>query len=173
MTPIVTPIDEIAPLVAAARSAYASGTTRPLAWRLATLTHLRQLLQQHETALLDALAADFGKPRLEAWITEVGFCITDIDHTVANLSMWMRPEKVPTPVAFKPGSSTIVAEPVGVACVIAPWNYPVQLLVLPVVAAIAAGNAVVAKPSELAPRTDAALVATTSSTPATAASRAS
>jgi aldehyde dehydrogenase (NAD+) len=159
MTPIVTPIDEIAPLVAAARSAYASGTTRPLAWRLATLTHLRQLLQQHETALLDALAADFGKPRLEAWITEVGFCITDIDHTVANLSMWMRPEKVPTPVAFKPGSSTIVAEPVGVACVIAPWNYPVQLLVLPVVAAIAAGNAVVAKPSELAPRTDAALVA--------------
>ena len=124
-----------------------------MAWRVATLERLRDLLSEREERLLDALAADFGKPRPEAWLTEIGFTISDINHTLANLPGWMKPEKVPTPVAFKPGSSEIVREPVGVVAVIAPWNYPVQLLLLPMVAAIAAGNAVVAKPSELAPAT--------------------
>jgi len=116
------------------------------------------LLEERETQLLDALAADFGKPRAEAWATELGFTIGDINHTLAHLPLWMKPERVGTPVAFKPGSSHIVREPVGVTCVIAPWNYPVQLLLVPMVAAIAAGNAVVAKPSELAPHTAAELV---------------
>jgi len=148
-----TPLDDIAPLVAAARRAFDEGRTRPMAWRVATLERLRDLLSEREERLLDALAADFGKPRPEAWLTEIGFTISDINHTLANLPGWMKPEKVPTPVAFKPGSSEIVREPVGVVAVIAPWNYPVQLLLLPMVAAIAAGNAVVAKPSELAPAT--------------------
>ena len=148
-----TPLADIAPRVQAARDAFDRGATRPVAWRRATLEHLRDLITQREERLLDALAADFGKPRPEAWLTEVGFTVSDIEHTLANLPLWMRPEKVPTPVAFKPGKSEIVREPVGVTCVIAPWNYPVQLLLLPMVAAIAAGNAVVGKPSELAPNT--------------------
>ncbi|HUC34030.1 MAG TPA: aldehyde dehydrogenase family protein [Ilumatobacteraceae bacterium] len=154
---VTTPIAEIADRVAAARSRFDAGTTRPLAWRTATLRALRALVAEREEALLDALAADFAKPRAEAWLTEIGFVLSDIDHTVAHLPLWTKPERVSTPVAFKPGRSTIVREPVGVACVIAPWNYPVQLLLLPIVAAIAAGNAVVAKPSELAPHTAMAL----------------
>jgi aldehyde dehydrogenase (NAD+) len=114
-------------------------------------------MKRHEQSLLDAMAADLGKPAFEAWVTEIGFVLTDIDHTLANLDGWMAPHKVATPVAFKPGRSTLVSEPVGVACVIAPWNYPVQLLLLPMIAAISAGNAVVGKPSELAPATAEAL----------------
>jgi aldehyde dehydrogenase (NAD+) len=155
---ITTPLDAIAPKVAAARAAFEQGTTRPSAWRVATLERMRTLIEERETQLLDALAADFGKPRAEAWATELGFTIGDINHTLAHLPLWMKPERVGTPVAFKPGSSHIVREPVGVTCVIAPWNYPVQLLLVPMVAAIAAGNAVVAKPSELAPHTAAELV---------------
>ena len=154
----VTPLDDIAPLVASARAAYATGATAPQAWRRATLERLRDLIEAREPQLLDALAADFGKPRFEAWTTEIGFTVSDINHTLAHLSNWMQPEKVGTPLAFQPGSSYIVPEPVGVVAVIAPWNYPVQLLVLPMVAAIAAGNAVVAKPSELAPHTAAELI---------------
>lgn len=156
---IVTPLAEIAPKVAAARAAFDAGKTRPQSWRRATLERLRDLVEEREEQLLDALAADFGKPRFEAWTTELGFIVGDIDHTLAHLSTWMQPDRVATPLAFKPGTSHIVPEPMGVACVIAPWNYPVQLLLLPVVAAIAAGNSVVAKPSELAPHVSVELAA--------------
>jgi aldehyde dehydrogenase (NAD+) len=155
----VTPLDSISGIVDAARRAHASGATTPKKWRASTLRSLQALVKHHESRLLDALAADFGKPRFEAWATEIGFVLSDIDHTLAHLDSWMAPQKVPTPIAFKPGSSRIVAEPLGVACVIAPWNYPVQLLLLPMVAAIAAGNAVVGKPSEQAPATADALAA--------------
>jgi len=159
MDPIVTPLADIAPKVAAARSAFAAGTTRPQSWRRATLERLRDLVQEREEQLLDALAADFGKPRFEGWTTELGYIVSEINHTLSHLNSWMRPDRVGTPLAFKPGSSHIIAEPVGVACVIAPWNYPVQLLLAPMVAAIAAGNAVVAKPSELAPHASATVTA--------------
>ena len=155
MDAVVTPLDQIPTIVAAARRAADSGRTRAVEWRVATLRALKRLVVEREAQLLDALAADFGKPRLEAWATEIGFILSDIDHTLANMHQWMKADKVPTPVAFKPGSSYIVPEPVGVVCVIAPWNYPVQLLLLPMVAAISAGNAVVGKPSELAPHADA------------------
>ena len=142
-------------VVATARSAYNDGRTRPLAWRRDVLLRIRRLTVTNEADLLDALAADLGKPRLESWAAEVGFVLSDIDHVLANLLAWARPQRVPTPLAFQPGSSEIVSEPLGVACVIAPWNYPFQLLILPMVAAISAGNAVIGKPSELAPHTSA------------------
>ena len=154
-----TPIADIATIVDRARDAFERGVTRSVAGRRATLTRLRTLVVDHEQRLLDALAADFGKPAIEAWVTEIGFVLTDIDHTLAHLDRWVQPERVPTPMSFQPGSSRIVREPLGVVCVIAPWNYPVQLLLVPLVAAIAAGNAVAAKPSELAPSTSDALAA--------------
>lgn len=157
MDPLTTPLAEIAPKVTAARAAFVAGTLSSYDSRVAMLKAIRSLIVEREDALLDALAADFGKPRPEAWVTEVGFTLTDIDHTLANLSAWMKPERVATPLTFKPGSSHVVPEPLGVACVIAPWNYPLQLLLVPVIAAVAAGNAVVAKPSELAPHTAAAV----------------
>ncbi len=149
----MTPIESIPALVADARAAFDRGRTKPLPWRHATLTTLRTLMIEREGKLLDALADDFAKPRTEAWLSELGFTVADIDHTLANLALWARPEKVATPVAFKPGRSEIHRDPLGVVCIIAPWNYPVQLLLVPMVAAIAAGNAVVVKPSELAPVT--------------------
>ncbi len=149
------PEPSIATVVAAARRSFAEGRTRPLAWRRDVLARLRELTVRNESALLEALASDFGKPQLEAWAAEVGFVLSDIDHVLANLDAWARPERVPTPLAFQPGTSEIISEPLGVACVIAPWNYPFQLLVLPMVAAISAGNAVIGKPSELAAATSA------------------
>lgn len=157
MTFVSTPVGEIAGIVDGTRAAFRSGRTRPLAWRRATLRRIQELLGEHEERLLAALAADLGKPALEAWITEMGFCVTDIEHTLAHLDAWARPSRVATPVTFQPGSSHIHPEPLGVVAVIAPWNYPVQLLIAPACAAIAAGNAAVLKPSELAPNTAAAL----------------
>lgn len=151
-----TPIPEIAGVVERARRAFHAGTTTPLEWREATLRRLRRLVVEREDDLLGALGDDLGKPRFEGWATEVGFVLAEIDHTLAHLRRWAAPRRVPTPVTFQPGRSRIVPQPVGVAAVIAPWNYPLQLLVLPVAAAIAAGNAVVAKPSEVAPAAAAA-----------------
>jgi aldehyde dehydrogenase (NAD+) len=152
-----TPIESIAKIVADLRGEFQQGRTKPLAWRKATLRRLRALLIEHEPALLKALATDLGKPNLEAWVSELGFTMTDIDHTLTNLDSWSANRKVATPTTLLPGSSAIVPEPVGVVCVIAPWNYPVQLLLVPMVAAIAAGNAVVVKPSELTPATSGAI----------------
>ena len=152
-----TPIGSIAQIVTELRGEFQRGRTKPMAWRKDTLRRLRALLIEHEPALLRALATDLGKPNLEAWVSELGFTITDIDHTLTNIDSWAANRKVATPTTLLPGSSAIVPEPVGVVCVIAPWNYPVQLLLVPMVAAIAAGNAVVAKPSELTPATSAAI----------------
>ncbi len=155
----MTPIDRIAGIVDGARATFRTGRTKPLSWRRATLQRFNELLATHEEALLGALAADLGKPALEAWITEIGFCQTDIAHTLAHLEQWTKPDRVATPVTMQPGSSVIRPEPLGVVAVIAPWNYPVQLLLAPAFAAIAAGNAVVLKPSELAEHTASALAA--------------
>lgn len=146
-----TPVEAVAGLVAAARAAFDDGRTRSLGRRLASLAAVRSAIERREEDLLEALHADLGKPRFEAWTADVGFGLSDIDHTVAHLRGWMKPERVRTPVTFKPGVSRVVPEPLGVVAVIAPWNYPVQLSLMPMVAALAAGNAVVVKPSELAP----------------------
>src|SRR3954449_206049 len=101
----MTPIDQIAGIVDGARATFRSGRTKPLAWRRATLQRFDELLADHEEALLGALAADLGKPALEAWITEIGFCQTDIAHTLAHLERWTKPDRVATPVTMQPGSS--------------------------------------------------------------------
>ncbi len=146
-----TPVDAIAGLVGAARSAFDEGRTRPLRWRVDTLAKVRAALVDREADLLEALRLDLGKPTFEAWTADIGFGISEIDHAVAHLRTWSRARRVRTPVAFQPGTSKLVPEPLGVVTVIAPWNYPVQLAIQPMVAAVAAGNAVVVKPSELAP----------------------
>ncbi|HWW44827.1 MAG TPA: aldehyde dehydrogenase family protein [Acidimicrobiia bacterium] len=147
-------------LVAHLRATFASGRTRPLAWRREQLERLRLMLVEREADLLGALHTDLGKPATEAWATDVGFVISEIDYVRRHLRAWMRPERVWTPMVARPGSARLVREPYGVALVIAPWNYPVQLLLSPMVGALAAGNCVVGKPSELAPATSAVLART-------------
>ena len=145
------------PLVEEMRTGFRSGLTRPLEWRRGQLRQIQRLLEEGEGELLAALETDLGKPGLEGWASDIGLVSAEIDYVHDHLPEWMRPEKVRVPMVAQPGKAMIIPEPLGVALVIAPWNYPVQLLLLPMAAALAAGNAVVAKPSELAPATSAAL----------------
>ncbi|MET3564546.1 aldehyde dehydrogenase (NAD+) [Leifsonia sp. 563] len=139
------------------RSAFERGVTKPLAWRLDQLRALRRMLTERSAEFEDALLADLAKSPTESQIAELGFVVGEIDHTLKHLRRWLRPRRVSVPGALLPARASTMLEPVGVVLVIAPWNYPVQLLLAPLVGALAAGNAVVLKPSELAPATSAAM----------------
>lgn len=139
--------------VAGLRAAFDSGRTKPLAWRIAQLKALRAMLAENGPTFEAALHADLRKNPTESQFMEIGFTIAEIDAVLRGLRRWLRPRTVPTPSAILPARSQVVLEPLGVVLVIAPWNYPVQLLLGPAVGALAAGNAVALKPSELAPAT--------------------
>lgn len=148
---------EIPPIVARLRAAFAAGRTKPVSWRRAQLRALRQLLTEERATLEKALKTDLGKPPVEAHTTEIGFVVTEIDHTLKHLSSWLRPQRVPVPMALAPARARRVREPLGTVLIVSPWNYPVNLALSPLVGAIAAGNAAVIKPSELSPATSGAL----------------
>ncbi|MFI6575997.1 aldehyde dehydrogenase family protein [Nocardiopsis sp. NPDC050513] len=139
------------------RAAFASGRTKPIAWRREQLRALRRLLTEERPTLEKALKADLGKSPVEAHTTEIGFVVNEIDHTLKHLASWLRPQRVPVPMALAPAKARRVREPLGTVLIIAPWNYPVNLSLAPLVGAIAAGNTALIKPSELAPATSAAL----------------
>jgi aldehyde dehydrogenase (NAD+) len=150
-----TPTDEIAPLVAKLRKTFDSGRTRPLAWRRAQLEALIRFARENSDALVEALQADMGKPELEARAADIGQITQEAKLALKNLKKWTRPQRAGAIPLL--GRSFVVREPLGVVLIIAPWNYPVGLLLSPLVGAIAAGNAVVLKPSEVTPHTSAAL----------------
>ncbi|MDR6969996.1 aldehyde dehydrogenase family protein [Leifsonia shinshuensis] len=143
--------------VADLRSSFDRGVTKPLAWRLGQLRALRRMLTERSAVFEDALLSDLAKNPTESQIAELGFVVGEIDHTLKRLRRWLRPQRVAVPGALMPARASTILEPVGVVLIIAPWNYPVQLLLAPLVGALAAGNAVVLKPSELAPATSAAM----------------
>ena len=143
----------ISSIVQQSRQAFDSGITRPLAWRKAQLEAMITMLEKHQGELSAALKVDLGRGVEEAWLYDIGFTITEVKLMLKNLKKWTAPRKVPTPMVTKPASSMRVPQPLGVVCVIAPWNYPVQLLLIPAAGAIAAGNAVVMKPSEVSSET--------------------
>lgn len=156
----LTPVDRIPPTVARLRAAFASGRTKPLSWRRSQLRALRRLLTEQRLPLEEALKADLGKSPVEAHTTEIGFVVNEIDHTLKHLAAWLRPRRVPVPVFLAPAKARLVREPLGTVLIIAPWNYPVNLSLAPLVGALAAGNAALVKPSELAPATSALLAET-------------
>jgi len=143
----------ISSIVQQSRQAFDSGITRPLAWRKAQLETMITMLEKHQDELSAALKVDLGRGVEEAWLYDIGFTITEVKLMLKNLKKWTAPRKVPTPMVTRPASSMRVPQPLGVVCVIAPWNYPVQLLLIPAAGAIAAGNAVVMKPSEVSSET--------------------
>ncbi|MEU4797646.1 aldehyde dehydrogenase family protein [Streptomyces sp. NPDC023327] len=150
--------EDIAALVTRLRATFATGRTRPLAWREEQLTRLRALLTENREAIADALYSDLRKPRPEANGAEIDLPVQEIDHTLAHLAQWLAPRHLdPKALAGLPEGSTAGTqyEPLGTVLVIAPWNYPVQLSLVPVAGALAAGNTVILKPSELAPATSA------------------
>ncbi|MFG2801324.1 aldehyde dehydrogenase family protein [Streptomyces pseudovenezuelae] len=150
--------EQPADVVARLRATFRSGRTKPVEWRTTQLRRLRDLLTENGTDLAAALHADLGKSSTEAFRTEIDFTVREIDHTLDHLADWLRPESAPVPAHLGADANAWTQyDPLGVVLVIAPWNYPAQLLLAPVVGALAAGNAVVAKPSELAPATSAAV----------------
>ncbi len=152
-----TDISTIAGIVAHLRSTYNSRLTRPLDWRRQQLQAMINMLEENEDEFLEALKIDLGKPTAEAFITDLAFVTGEIKLMLKNLTKWNATEKVSTPLVAMPAKSVLIPEPLGVVCVIAPWNYPVQLLLVPAAGAIAAGNTVIMKPSEVSPNVSAVL----------------
>lgn len=144
-----TDVSLIPAMVDRVRATYRSGKTRPLAWRERQLKSLIAMLEENEKAFSDALRHDLGKPTAEGYITDIAFVISEVKLMLKNLKKWNRPVRVPSPIVTQPSKSRLIPEPLGVVLVIAPWNYPVQLLLVPAAGALAAGNTVVLKPSEV------------------------
>ena len=137
------------------RHYFNSGQTKPYAFRKAQLLKLRDAVKKYETQLHEALYTDLKKSPEECWVTETGFLLAEISHTLKHLKNWMQPELVPTNLLNLPSKSYVLQEPLGVVLIISPWNYPFQLLMTPLAGAIAAGNCVMLKASEFAPATSA------------------
>jgi len=135
------------------RAYFSSGATLSIDFRVAQLKKLRRIIVQNEDVILDALKKDLGKSAFEAYGTEVGFTIAEIDHTLKHIRKWARPKKVGTPMFHAVGTSHIYNDPYGVVFIVGPWNYPFQLVFAPLIGAIAAGNCSVVKPSEIAENT--------------------
>src|ERR1700754_2417112 len=139
------------------RQFFDSGITRPYEWRRQQLQKMQQLILENESEILAALYTDLKKSPEEAYASETGLVLSEIRYMLKHLAGWMRPRRVRTNLVNLPSSSTIYRDPLGVVLIIAPWNYPLQLSLLPVAAALAAGDRVVLKPSEYAPATAALL----------------
>lgn len=136
------------------RSTFRSGVTVPEEFRRAQLTKLMALMKENEERFLEALHKDLAKPKFEAILSEIDITTNDLHYALSNLSTWMKPEYVSKNLATKLDDCFVRREPLGVVLIIGAWNYPLQLLIMPLVAAIAAGNCAVIKPSEISSATD-------------------
>jgi aldehyde dehydrogenase (NAD+) len=139
------------------RAYFDSGITKPAAFRKQQLKQLKESILRHEEDLYHALYADLKKSKEESWVTETGLVLNEIRIAIKNLDRWMRPERTSTNLLNFPSASRIEKEPLGVVLIVGPWNYPLQLLFLPLVGAIAAGNTIVLKPSEFCPSVSAVM----------------
>ena len=135
------------------KSFFDKGNTRSYEFRLEQLKKLKKSIQKNETNIIDALTMDLGKPEFETYTAEIGIVYSEINHTIKKLKKWMRNKYVATPIFLLPAISYTYPEPKGVVLIISPWNYPFQLIMSPLIGAIAAGNCVVLKPSNKSIRT--------------------
>ncbi len=149
----VTTAPQIADQIERVREGFRTGVVRRRAGRVTQLEQLRRFLVEQESALATALRTDLGKSPVEAYTTEIGYVKGEIDHALDRLEEWSAPRRVGLPIHLRPGSARIVPEPLGTVLIIAPWNYPLHLLLAPLVPALAAGNTAILKPSEVAPAT--------------------
>ena len=136
------------------RNYFETGVTKPYSFRKEQLQKLKDAVLKHEQAISDALYKDLHKSPEEVWLTETGMVISEINYFLKHLEDLMKPQKVSTNLINIPGKSYIMPEPMGVVLIIGPWNYPFQLLFVPLIGAIAAGNCVMLKPSEFASQTE-------------------
>ena len=143
--------ERIEELVRKQRAFFATGTTRDIEWRRFQLREFRNGLQRWEKPLCDALWKDLHKSYEEAYMTEIGLVYGEIREATSKVGRWARKRWKPTSLAVLPSSSYIVREPLGSTLILSPWNYPVQLLLNPLVGAIAAGCTAILKPSPYVP----------------------
>lgn len=133
------------------REFYSSGITRNMEYRRKQLKRLRDLIGRESGLIVEALKKDLSKPVLEAYASEIALVRREIAYALKHLESWARPRKVRSPLPLLPSASFVVPEPLGVVLIIAPWNYPFQLAMAPLIGAIAAGNCAVIKPSGALP----------------------
>lgn len=132
------------------RASFDRGTTRSLAWRREQLAAISRMLEENEERVGEALAEDLGKPPQEVLLGETALIFSEVEHARKRLKRWTKPRRVRTPMVGQPGRSRVQPEPLGVVLIIGAWNYPIQLVLSPLIPAIAAGNCAVIKPSEIA-----------------------
>ncbi|KAF6175574.1 hypothetical protein GIB67_005066 [Kingdonia uniflora] len=142
------------------KQSFRSGRTRSSDWRKTQLRALLRLVQENEGFIFRALDEDLGKDHVEAYRDEVGILVKSLNLTLSNLDQWMATTKTRLPLVFFPAVGEVLPEPLGVVLILSSWNYPISLALDPLIGAIAAGNAVVLKPSELAPACSALLANT-------------
>ncbi len=150
---------DISEIVQNQHSYFLTGATRDVAFRKEALVKLKDALRQKEGLFFDALRQDFNKQPLETYMTEIGLVLEEIRYHLRHLDGWAREKRVRTPLAQFPAKSFIAPEPYGVALIMSPWNYPLQLCLSPLVGAISGGNCAVVKPSAYVPQTSHAMAA--------------
>jgi aldehyde dehydrogenase (NAD+) len=139
----------IAPKIQLIKNTFALGTTKHITWRISQLEQIKKMVIEQQEQIFEAMNKDLGRCNMESWTAELGGVISEVDHTVKHLKKWMKPRKVSTPIVAQPASSYMLPEPLGTILIIGAWNYPLLLVLSPLVAAISAGNCAVIKPSEL------------------------
>lgn len=144
-------------LIGRQREYFHSGETRPLSFRMEALRKLQKALLDNEELIAKAMKSDLNKSPFESYMTETGMVLDEIRFHLKHLPRWIRTKRVPTPITQFHAKSFIVPEPYGVALIMSPWNYPLQLCLEPVVGAISGGNCAVIKPSAYAPATSGAI----------------
>ena len=144
---------DIEKLVHSQQRYFASGRTRDIAFRKQALSRLESAVVQYEERILSALNEDLQKSHFEGYMTEIGMVKAELSYVQKRLVRWNRPQRVKTPLAQFPAKSVILREPYGSVLIMAPWNYPFQLCLEPLIGALAAGNCAVIKPSAYAPHT--------------------
>ncbi|MCU0547092.1 MAG: aldehyde dehydrogenase [Oscillatoriaceae cyanobacterium Prado104] len=141
----------VSDLIKQQRQFFATGITKDLDFRLEQLKKLKSAVSANQSRIVDAVKADLNRPEYEAYFEIAS--IAEVNYAIKNLKSWVKPRKVPTSIEQFPASARIYSEPLGVVLIIGPWNYPFQLMISPLVGAIAAGNCAILKPSEIAAST--------------------
>ena len=140
-------------LVSRQKLFFRSGATRKISFRINQLKKLRSAIGKYEGELIEALNKDLGRDEVSSYVLEIGFILNEIDEAIRSVRKWARPNKVSTPLFHAKAKSYIQSDPYGTALIIAPWNYPFQLLIGPLVGSMAAGNTAIIKPSEISEHT--------------------
>ncbi len=135
------------------RNFFATHTTKTVAYRIDLLKKLKKMIIDHKESIMQALFMDLKKSSFQAYTSELSPCLEEINMAIRCLAQWAKNRSVKTPLSFFPLKSSILPEPRGIVLIISPWNFPFQLLIMPLIGALAAGNCALLKPSEFAPHT--------------------